>query len=66
VFFAEQSAEAIVIAVHSFEENVSKIRPQACRANAMRFTQERFRQEFKDLVDSKHKEFEQIKARGML
>lgn len=66
VFFEEQSAEAIVNAVHSFEENASKIRPQACRANAMRFTQERFRQEFKGLVDSKHKEFEQIKARGVL
>lgn len=66
VFFEEQSAEAIVNAVKSFEENASKIRPQACRANAMRFTQERFRQEFKDLVDAKHKEFEQIKARDML
>lgn len=65
VFFAEQSAEGIVNAVNSFEENASKITAQACRANAMRFTEERFRQQFTDLVHLKHQEFEQLKTRGM-
>ena len=57
VFFEEQSVEAIVNAVKCFEEHASKITPQACRANAMRFTPERFRQEFTDLVMAKYEEF---------
>lgn len=65
VFFEEQSVEAIVKAVKCFEEHASKITPQACRANAMRFTQERFRQQFTDLVHSKYQEFEQLKTGGM-
>ncbi len=65
VFFEEQSTEAIVDAVKCFEEHVSKFTPQACRANAMRFAQERFRQQFTDLINLKYQEFEQLKTRGM-
>ena len=51
VFFSEQTTESLVTAIKSFETCQEKISPQACRENALRFSPERFRQEFKDYVD---------------
>ncbi len=47
VFFYEQTVEAIKEAIQEFEENEGKIRATDCRKNAERFSERRFRQEFK-------------------
>jgi glycosyltransferase involved in cell wall biosynthesis len=52
VFFQEQSAQAIREAVRAFEALQPGISPQACRANAVRFSAQRFRDEFEALVRS--------------
>ncbi len=57
VFFTEQSVPSLVDAVHLFEANSDRINPQACRANAMRFSQERFRNEFTEFVTAKYRAF---------
>lgn len=59
LFFYEQSINSIMEAVSLFErEFVSRISPQACRENAERFSQQRFRLQFKDLVENKWREFQ--------
>lgn len=55
VFFVEQSVDAIITAVRKFEQ--TKIDGAACRENALRFSQVRFRQEFSAFVDQKVEEF---------
>jgi glycosyltransferase involved in cell wall biosynthesis len=50
LFFAEQSVEAIVDAVERFERQ-APLKPEVCRRNAMRFTEERFKQEFLAVVE---------------
>ncbi len=57
VFFTEQSVPSLVDAVHLFEANSDRITPQACRANALRFSQERFRKEFAEFVTAKYRAF---------
>jgi glycosyltransferase involved in cell wall biosynthesis len=57
VFFTEQSVPSLVDAVHLFEANSDRITPQACRGNAMRFSQERFRKEFTEFVTAKYRAF---------
>jgi glycosyltransferase involved in cell wall biosynthesis len=52
VFFREQTAEAIVQAVHQFEREKDRISTGNCRDNAMRFSIERFRREFKEFVET--------------
>lgn len=52
VFFETQSAEAIVDAIGRFERTT--ISPAACRANAMRFSVQRFLREFTDYVSGCH------------
>jgi glycosyltransferase involved in cell wall biosynthesis len=49
VFFHEQNSASIADAVRRFEQLA--ILPEACRANAKRFTEERFRREFVELVN---------------
>jgi glycosyltransferase involved in cell wall biosynthesis len=46
VFFPEQTAPAIIAAIHTFEAAESRITPQACRARAETFAIERFRAAF--------------------
>jgi len=59
LFFYEQSIDSIMEAVSLFElEFASEISPHACRENAERFSQQRFRMEFKDLVESKWSDFQ--------
>jgi glycosyltransferase involved in cell wall biosynthesis len=64
VFFEEQSTEAILKAVELFEKNATHIHAHACRANAMCFSQERFRQEFSGLIARVYQEFLRLKTSG--
>lgn len=52
VFFAEQTAAAIVAAVEHLERRLPFIAPETCRANAERFSTERFRAEIVGFVDA--------------
>jgi glycosyltransferase involved in cell wall biosynthesis len=58
VLFATQEAGAIVAAVRTFERERGHIAPEACRANALRFSPARFRTELTAYVDSAWREFE--------
>jgi glycosyltransferase involved in cell wall biosynthesis len=51
LFFAEQTVEALIGAVERFEANQGEFVPEFCRANALRFGAERFRQEFARQVE---------------
>ncbi len=60
VFFAEQTAASLKMAIEKFEllENTcERISVEACRENALRFAPERFRTEFKDFVEAEWQEF---------
>ncbi|MEX3926092.1 glycosyltransferase family 4 protein [Paraburkholderia sp. BR10936] len=50
LFFSEQSVESIVDAVERFERQ-PPLKAEVCRRNAMRFTEERFKQEFLSVVE---------------
>jgi glycosyltransferase involved in cell wall biosynthesis len=50
VFFPEQTVPAIVAAVEHLDTVMSEITPQACRANAERFSQAHFRETFARFV----------------
>ena len=56
LFFSEQSVSSIIDAVKRFE--TTSFDPVAIRHHAEKFSEERFRQEFKLLVDSKWSEFQ--------
>lgn len=51
VFFAEQTADAISHAVHTFERAGARISAEACRANALRFEPGRFRRELERHIE---------------
>lgn len=51
VFFTEQTPDAIAHAVRELEHMPTPIVPSACRANAERFSEERFRREFAAFVE---------------
>ncbi len=51
VFFEEQTSSAIIAAVDRFERNPDAFSAEQCRANALRFSPERFRNEFGDFVN---------------
>lgn len=53
LFFLEQTPEAIVKAVEDFEEVGNIISPNFCRENSLRFSPERFRDEFRNFVEEK-------------
>lgn len=57
VLFESQTAEAIKEAVKIFEKNSSKFDSQECRKHAEKFSEERFRHEFKKFVVNKNEEF---------
>ena len=62
VFFDDQSIPAIKAAVSSFEQEVARISPGVCRANALRFAPERFRAEFKAYVEAEMGKFRQSRG----
>ena len=61
VFFNEQTSDAIVSAVEIFEKECKLINPSACRENALRFSPERFRAEFVDLIDREWARFRETR-----
>jgi glycosyltransferase involved in cell wall biosynthesis len=50
VFFPEQSTASVTGAIQEFERASARIRPAACRENALRFAPERFRRELSEVV----------------
>ena len=48
LFFAEQTVASLTEAVERFEANAAAFSPAACRANALRFSAERFRAEARE------------------
>jgi glycosyltransferase involved in cell wall biosynthesis len=57
VLFGEQTADALIEAVHRFEQDPARFAPANCRENAMRFDRERFRSRFEELVRSHWERF---------
>ncbi|WP_115993987.1 glycosyltransferase family 4 protein [Cohnella lupini] len=51
IFFYEQTANSLLAAIKQFENNYKSFNAANCRNNALRFSEERFRNEFKALVD---------------
>lgn len=52
VLFYEQTVDSLIAAVKLFEVQ-NRIFPEACRRNSLRFTKQRFREEFRQLVNEK-------------
>lgn len=50
-FYHESSQQSLMEAINKFEDNEFRINSKACRENALRFSSERFRKEFKEYVD---------------
>lgn len=57
VFFEKQTIESLQKAVNTFDERAVDILSSACRQNAIRFSPERFRSEFRELVELEWKLF---------
>jgi glycosyltransferase involved in cell wall biosynthesis len=64
VFFDEQSEASIAHAVRRFECNAHRIEPTACRANAERFAERVFREEFAAFVDREWQSFQSRRLRA--
>jgi len=62
VFFFEQTAPSVIQAVKQFEDVSEFILPQDCRANALRFSAERFQRELGEYVHSKWQQFNERKS----
>ncbi|CAM4323254.1 glycosyltransferase family 4 protein [Paenibacillus alkaliterrae] len=60
VFFKEQTLESLVDAVNRFNRERTRISTRACRENAMRFSNERFRREIKEYINQRVVEFTSI------
>jgi len=52
LFFSEQTPEAIIQAVQLFEREPARFDPAACRRSVMRFSNERFRSEFREFCEN--------------
>lgn len=52
LFFFEQTADAICEAVNTFEKYADEIKPEDCREHALTFSEQRFRDEISQYVDS--------------
>lgn len=52
VFFSEQTEDSIKNAIDVFNKNINLFTPEACRQNAERFSEERFRKEFELFVSN--------------
>lgn len=53
ILFKEQTVESLIQAVNEFEEKQELFTPQNCREYAERFSEDRFRKEFKAFVEDK-------------
>jgi len=61
VFFKEQTIGSLSAAITFFEDNQALINSEECVRNAQRFSDGRFRDEFKIFVDMKYQEWEKNK-----
>ncbi|WP_445491754.1 glycosyltransferase family 4 protein [Niallia sp. 03133] len=61
LFFYEQSAESIIEAIRIFDEKYNLFSSEACRENAVKFSPERFRNEFSTFVEEKFQESKKTK-----
>lgn len=52
MFFFEQTADAICEAVNTFEKYASEIKPEDCREHALTFSEQRFRDQLSQYVES--------------
>ncbi|GGK34162.1 hypothetical protein GCM10010965_28860 [Caldalkalibacillus thermarum] len=59
VFFNKQTIASIIDAINTFEANEDQIKYQHCRENSLRFSPDRFRQEFSDFVNKKVEAFKE-------
>ncbi len=59
VFFTEQTAAAVIDALHRFEQEPGRFLPENCRDNAMRFDRGRFRRRFEELLSWHWERFSQ-------
>ncbi|MCX7754452.1 MAG: glycosyltransferase family 4 protein [Anaerolineales bacterium] len=57
VFFAEQTIESLRAAILDFEQNQHRFDPAACRANAERFSNQRFRREIRQIIETRWEAF---------
>ncbi|QNG60205.1 glycosyltransferase family 4 protein [Bacillus sp. PAMC26568] len=57
LFFYEQKTDAVIKAVYEFEENEKCFKSEFCRENAIRFSPERFKEDFKKFADEKIAKF---------
>ena len=53
IFFKEQTVDSIVDAVKIFEKNITLFKPENCRENAEKFSEERFWSEFKKFIENR-------------
>ena len=56
VFFKKQTAEDVIEAVNKFEKHIDEIDYKNCRENALNFSLDNFRKNFKEYVDNVIKE----------
>jgi glycosyltransferase involved in cell wall biosynthesis len=64
VFFEEQTVGSLQNAVQTFEQNLQRFAPKTTRQNALRFSVERFRQEFSTFVEEQWQAFTTLQKRG--
>jgi glycosyltransferase involved in cell wall biosynthesis len=64
VLFHEQTAAALIDAVHRFEQYPEGFAPARCRENALRFDRERFRTRFAELLSLHWERFSRELATG--
>jgi glycosyltransferase involved in cell wall biosynthesis len=57
IHFMEQNFESLLEAVEKFEKNSDSFEPKKIRANALRFSKERFEKEIKEFVEEKYEIF---------
>ena len=55
IFFHEQTPQALIKAIESFEDNKDKFIPERIRENALRFSRDIFKQKIKQYIDDKLK-----------
>ncbi|HAW2437562.1 TPA: glycosyltransferase family 4 protein [Escherichia coli] len=62
MFFEQQNISSLISAVNLFIENQELFEPANCRANALKFSVERFKNEMNNYVSQKWKDFQKFKA----
>lgn len=62
MFFEQQNISSLISAVNLFTENQELFEPANCRANALKFSVERFKNEMNNYVSQKWTDFQKFKA----